>query len=113
MKSSALQLLCFFSLACLLATSLASAQTRPRAPGQQQASQAEAQMEKNIPPPLVLRSTANFAKVRQEADELAKAAQSVPADIQNIEKGVFPKDVIQKLKQIEKLSKHLRIELAP
>jgi hypothetical protein len=70
-------------------------------------------MEKNIPPPLVLRSPADFAKIRQEADELAKAAQSVPLDVQNIEKGVFPKDVIQKLKRIEKLSKHLRTELAP
>jgi hypothetical protein len=70
-------------------------------------------MEKNIPPPLVLHSTADFAKVRQEADQLAKVAQSVPQDIQNIERGVFPKDVIQKLKQIEKLSKHLRTEIAP
>ena len=113
MKSSALQLLGFFSLACILSSSLASAQTRPRAPGQQQASQAEAQMEKNIPPPVVRRSTVDFAKLRQEADELAKVAQSVPQDIQNIEKGVFPKDMIQKLKQIEKLSKHLRAELAP
>jgi hypothetical protein len=111
-KSSTLQLLCFFSLACLL-TSLASAQIRPRAPGQQQARQAEAQMEKNIPPPLVLHSAADSARLRQEADELAKAAQSVPLDIQNIEKGVFPKDMIQKLKRIEKLSKHLRTELAP
>jgi hypothetical protein len=112
-KSSTLQLLCFFSLACLLATSLASAQIRPRAPGQQQARQAQAEMEKNIPPPLVLHSTADPARLRQEADELAKAAQSVPLDIQNIEKGVFPKDMIQKLKRIEKLSKHLRTELAP
>ncbi len=70
-------------------------------------------MEKNIPPPVVRRSTVDFAKLRQEADELAKVAQSVPPDIQNIERGVFPKDVIKKLKQIEKLSKHLPTELAP
>ena len=70
-------------------------------------------MEKNIPPPVVLRSASDFAKVRQEADELAKVAQSVPQDIQSIEKGVFPKDVVQKLKQIEKLSKHLRTEIVP
>jgi hypothetical protein len=70
-------------------------------------------MEKNIPPPIVRRSTLDFAKLRQEGDELAKVAQSVPADVQNIEKGVFPKDVIQKLRQIERLSKHLRTELTP
>jgi hypothetical protein len=34
-------------------------------------------------------------------------------DVQSIEKGMFPKDVVQKLKQIEKLSKHLRGELTP
>lgn len=113
MKRSTLQLFCVFSLVCVLSSSLASAQARPRAPGQQQANQAEAQMEKNIPPPVARRSTADFAKLSQEADELAKVAQSVPQDIQSIGKGVFPKDTIQKLKQIEKLSKHLRAELAP
>jgi flagellar motor component MotA len=70
-------------------------------------------MEKNVPPPTVYHSAAVAAKVEHEADELSKLAQSIPPDVQSIAKGMFPKDVVQKLKQIEKLSKHLRSELAP
>jgi hypothetical protein len=70
-------------------------------------------MEKNVPPPRVYHSTADAAKLEQEADELSRLAQSIPPDVQSVGKGMFPKDVVQKLKQIEKLSKHLRGELAP
>jgi hypothetical protein len=92
---------------------LLSGQTHPRPPGQQQAAQADAQMEKNVPPPKVYHSAAAAAKLEQEADELSKLAQSIPPDVQSVGKGIFPKDMIQKLKHIEKLSKHLRSELAP
>ncbi|MHB8215146.1 MAG: hypothetical protein ACYDDS_03610 [Candidatus Sulfotelmatobacter sp.] len=97
----------------LSSSSSTSGQTRPRPPGLQQAEQADAQMEKSVPPPNVHRSAADAAKLEQEADELARLAQSIPPDIQTIRKGMFPKDVIQKLKHIEKLSRHLRGELAP
>jgi len=40
-------------------------------------------------------------------------AQTVPADIAKIRQGMLPKDVVQKLKQIEKLSKRLRSQLNP
>jgi hypothetical protein len=49
--------------------------------------------------------------MRGEADQLASLAASVPPDVQNANKGLMSKDLIQKLKQIEKLSKHLRSEL--
>jgi hypothetical protein len=88
-------------------------QTHPRPPGQQQAAQADTQMEKNVPPPKVYHSAAAEAKLEKEADELSKLAQSIPPDVQSVGKGIFPKDMIHKLKQIEKLSKHLRSELAP
>ena len=52
-------------------------------------------------------------KLQQEADDLARAAQTIPSDIANIRKGTLPKDTIQKLKDIEKLSKRLRSELNP
>jgi hypothetical protein len=94
-------------------SSSASGQTRPRPPGLQQAQQADAQMEKSVPPPNVHRSAADAAKLEQEADELSRLAQSIPPDIQTVRKGMFPKDVIQKLKHLEKLSRHLRGELAP
>ncbi len=50
-------------------------------------------------------------KLQREADELARTAQTIPADVANIRRGRLPKDTLQKLKEIEKLSKRLRSEL--
>ena len=55
----------------------------------------------------------DFVQVQKEADDLARTAQTIPADVASIRKGMLPKDVIEKLKQIEKLSKRLRVELNP
>lgn len=55
----------------------------------------------------------DFAQVQREADELSRTAQTIPSDLGSLRQGMLPKDVIAKLKQIEKLSKHLRSELAP
>lgn len=55
----------------------------------------------------------DLLKLQQEADELARTAQTIPVDVSSVRQGKLPKDVIQKLKQIEKLSKHLRGQLAP
>jgi hypothetical protein len=52
-------------------------------------------------------------KLRQQADEISSLAQSLPADIAQITQGKLPKGMEDKLKRIEKLSKHLRSELAP
>jgi len=52
-------------------------------------------------------------KLQRDADELARAAQSIPSDVANVRRGTLPKDTIQKLKEIEKLSKRLRSELNP
>jgi hypothetical protein len=98
-------------LVALLSSSRLSGQARPRPPGLQQAEQAEAQMERNVPPPSVHHPAPDTAKLEHEADELARVTQSIPPDIKSVGKGLFPKDVIQRLKQIEKLSKHLRGEL--
>jgi hypothetical protein len=82
-------------------------------PGIVQAGQAEAQAEKDIPPPIHSQPALDLAHLTQQADELAKLAQAVPLDIASIKKGMLPKDTLQKLKQIEKLSKRLRSELNP
>ncbi len=82
-------------------------------PGVVQAGQAEAQAEKDIPPPIHSQPALDLAQLTQQADELAKLAQAVPLDIASIKKGMLPKDTLQKLKQIEKLSKRLRSELNP
>lgn len=55
----------------------------------------------------------DLQKLQQDADDLARAAQTIPLDVANVRRGTMPKDTIQKLKEIEKLSKRLRSELNP
>jgi hypothetical protein len=102
----------FVVILFLVAASVAApAQSAPIRPGIRQADQAETQTEKNIPPPDNARTRINLAKVSHEADELARIAQTIPPDIASVKSGMLPKDVLERLKQIEKLSKHLRSEL--
>ena len=54
---------------------------------------------------------ADLSKMQRDADDLARTAQTIPSDVANIRKGMLPKDVIEKHKQIEKLSKRLRTQL--
>lgn len=63
------------------------------------------------PEPVTTLRRINLAQLQKEADDLARTAQSIPSDLASVRKGMLPKDVLQKLKQIEKLSKHLRSEL--
>lgn len=53
----------------------------------------------------------DLGQLQKEADDLARTAQTIPSDVASVRRGTLPKDVLQKLKQIEKLSKHLRSEL--
>ena|ERR1700730_16249214 len=55
----------------------------------------------------------DLGKLRVEADELARLSQSVPDDVGQIAQGKLPKEALDKLRKIEKLSKHLRTELSP
>jgi hypothetical protein len=57
------------------------------------------------------RRSADPLALQKEAEQLAQLAASVPPDVQNVRRGLLEKDLIQKLKQIEKLSKHLRDHL--
>ena len=67
-------------------------------------------------PPVVVRGQRsqplNSVKVKEQADELAKLAQSIPTDINKVTAGQLPKDLIARLKQIEKLSKELRNQIS-
>jgi hypothetical protein len=96
----------------LCAVCLAQAQT-PIPPGIRQADQTEVQTQKNIPPPITQPAHFDLAKLSQNADDLARLAQTIPLDVASIQKGLLPKDMIDKLKQIEKLSKQLRKQLTP
>lgn len=52
-------------------------------------------------------------QLQREARELSDLAKSLPADMDQVDHGLLPKDTIDKLKRIEKLSKHLRGEINP
>lgn len=58
-------------------------------------------------------SRIDLIEVQRDAAELARTAQSIPTDVESIKKGMLPKDVLLKLKQIERLSRRLRSELNP
>lgn len=62
-----------------------------------------------VPP--TVQQRIDLAELQREADDLARTAQTIPLDVANVRKGTLPNDVIQKLKQIEKLSKHLRAQI--
>jgi hypothetical protein len=101
-------------LACFLFFSTVGlTQGIPIPPGIRQADKTEDQTQRNIPPPGAQRVQIDYARARREADELSKLAQTIPSDVDQMAKGMLPKDVIDKLKQIEKLAKHLRRELSP
>lgn len=52
------------------------------------------------------------AQVKRDAEELARLAQSIPAGIDQAERGILPKDLSENLKRIQKLSKRLRSQLS-
>jgi hypothetical protein len=65
------------------------------------------------PAPDTIRRRIDPNSFQRDADDLARIAQTIPTDAASIRQGKFPKDVIPKLKEIEKLSKRLRGELTP
>jgi hypothetical protein len=70
----------------------------------------------DIPPenvPTVQHARIDAAQLRREAEELATLAQSIPPDVEKLGTGLHPKELEEKLKRIEKLSKRLRRDLWP
>lgn len=105
----------FFGTLLLVAAAVSAQDVRPAGvpPPAVQAEQAEAKAERDLPPPLQAKRSLDLSKLAREADELSKLAQTIPFDMDAVSKGMLPKDVTQKLKQIEKLSKQLRAQLNP
>lgn len=67
-----------------------------------------------LPPPSAApRTTSDPVQMQREAQELLELSQSLQADIESVNRGVLPKDTIDKLKRIQKLAKHLRGEIEP
>jgi len=86
-----------------------SAQQLP--PGHQAANDATRQSEK-VEPPVGVHPTTTVAEVQRQADELLSLAQQVQTSAPRAAQGVLDKDLKEKLRRIEKLSKKLRDELA-
>ena len=51
------------------------------------------------------------AQLQREAKELADPAASIPADVEQINRGLLAKEIAEKLKRIESPSKRLRREV--
>ncbi len=63
--------------------------------------------------PMPRKKPLNMVAVRKEANELADVAGKVPGQVDMLSKNTLPKDLIQQLKQIEKLAKNLRKQIEP
>jgi len=84
---------------------------RPRPPGVREADkQSNAPVE---PPTNSPKKIEDPARLKAEAEELAKLTAAIPADINLVTHGQLPKDLADHLKRIEKLAKHLRSEVSP
>jgi hypothetical protein len=51
-------------------------------------------------------------ELQREAREVSDLARTIPADVDNVNRGIISKDLGEKLKRIEKLSKQLRSDVA-
>lgn len=83
----------------------------PLPAGMRHAQELQAQNESDFPPANPKRPGVKMAELRGEADQLAELASSIPVRVDHAGKGLLDKDLIQNLKRIEKLSKHLRSQL--
>ncbi len=92
-----------------------AAQSRlPIPPGVRAADHAQDQADQNVDAPLgPVPQKITASQVLQQSDELLSLAQQVHADTRQVAQGLLPKDLKDKLKQMEKLSKRLREELTP
>jgi hypothetical protein len=105
-----LQFPLWLSILFLLPLPLVSGQ-RAKPPG---ITTADQQSNQPVEPPAQMqKKKINLEQVKQEADELKKLADGVPAQIEMVEKNEYPKDLADNLKRIEKLAKHLRTEVTP
>jgi|SRR5215469_7434672 len=94
----------------LLLVAICSAQnSKPVPAGMRHAQELEVQNERDSAP--AIRRPVDPATLQTQANQLADLAASVPQGVHNANKGLLEKDLIQRLKRIEKLSKQLRSQL--
>lgn len=86
----------------------ASAQNPQSGSGMPGASQSQPE---RVLPAAAPQGKANADQLQRNAEELMTLTQSIPTDIDALNRGLLPKDMVDKLKRIEKLSKQLRKQL--
>jgi TolA-binding protein len=102
-------LLCVLSVFSVAA--IPQTATHPRPPG---LAEGQKQIDQPLERPMEMRNRQiNVEQVRQEAEELRRLADRVPAQIQQVTNNQLPKDLRDNLKRIEKLAKHLHSEVTP
>jgi hypothetical protein len=85
----------------------------PIPPGHTAANKATRNAENVEPPAPPVQNNVTATQILQEADELVSLAQQVRVETEHATQGLLAKDLKDKLKRIEKLSKRLREELVP
>jgi hypothetical protein len=70
----------------------------------------EVSVQKQITPE-EMRDRAARVQLQKDAKELGEICASIPTDMDGVKQGVLSKDVLEKLKRVEKLSKRVREEL--
>jgi hypothetical protein len=95
----------------VLVLSAGAALQKPIPPGLRQAERAEQEGEQNVPQPANAPVKPSFAEVQRDADQLALLARTLPDEVSQLTKGIRPRDLDEKLKEIDKLSRRLRSKL--
>jgi len=65
------------------------------------------------PPKALVPRRVDPAQLKSEAAELQTLANAMPGEVDQVTKGMLPKDMTENLKKIEKLAKHIRSEVTP
>jgi hypothetical protein len=103
----------FLVLACLLSCVLVMGGQagHPVPPGVREADKLSNPAD--IPPQVTAkRRPVDATQFQRDAKELARLAQLIPSEVEQVENGRLPKDLDGQLKRIEKLSKQLRREIS-
>lgn len=61
-----------------------------------------------IPSPEDIRARLSNAQLQKDVDDLSRLSRSVADDMDAMQHGLFQKDLLDKLKRLERLSKHVR-----
>jgi len=97
------QLLCLLAGVLVVPAALRSQNVNPMHP-------VEIQVQKHMSPEEMRDRLANV-QLQKDAQELAELCASMPGDMNGVKQGLLSKDLPEKLKRVEKLSKHVREQL--